>query len=47
MTSSRRLARRAALLLCVWICAALLSLGGCALNVKPSGQVVTDVSVGR
>ena len=48
MTSSRRLVRRAAaLLLCLWVCAALLPLGGCALKVKPSGQVVTDVSVGR
>ena len=37
----------AALLMCFLVCAALLPLGGCAVSVKPSGQVVTGVSVGR
>ena len=39
--------RRALLLPCVALCAALLALGGCGLSVKPKGQVVTGVSVGH
>ena len=42
-----RIRRLALLLPCVALCAALLALGGCGLSVKPKGQVVTGVSVGR
>lgn len=42
-----RQSRAAAFILCVLACAALLPLGGCGVNVKPSGQVVTGVSIGR
>ena len=44
---TRRWSRAAALILCVLVCTALLPLGGCGVKVKPSGQVVTGVRVGR
>lgn len=48
MTKGRRLLRPTVLLLLsVALCVALVSLGGCGLNVQPKGQVVTDVSVGH
>lgn len=48
VTKGRRLLRPTVLLLLsVALCAALVSLGGCGLNVQPKGQVVTDVSVGH
>ena len=48
VTKGRKLLCRIALLLpCVALCAALLAVGGCGLSVKPKGQVVTGVSVGR
>ena len=48
VTKSRKLLRRMVVLLpCVALCAALLAVGGCGLSVKPKGQVVTGVSVGR
>lgn len=43
----RRRSRAAALILSVLVCTALLPLGGCGVSVKPSGQVVTGVSIGR
>ena len=44
----KRLRSRAAtLLVCFLVCTVLLPLGGCAVSVKPSGQVVTGISVGR
>ena len=43
----RRWSRAAALILSVLVCTALLPLGGCGVSVKPSGQVVTGVSIGR
>ena len=39
--------RLAGLLLAGMACVALLSVSGCGMSVKPSGQVVTEVSVGR
>ena len=39
--------RVAVLMLGVLIFAALLATGGCGMSVKPRGQVVTDISVGR
>ncbi|WP_374282558.1 hypothetical protein [Desulfovibrio sp.] len=39
--------RAAALILGVMFCTALLPLGGCGMSVKPSGQVATEISVGR
>ena len=40
-------ARIAAVLVCFFVCALLLPLGGCGVTVKPSGQVVTGISLGR
>ena len=39
--------RIAALILGFVVCVALLPVGGCGMSVKPSGQVVTEISVGR
>ncbi|MTJ94084.1 MAG: hypothetical protein F8N36_14680 [Desulfovibrio sp.] len=45
---SGRLRNRAVpLLLVALACAVLLPVGGCGMSVKPSGQVVTEIGVGR
>ena len=40
-------ARARGLLVGLLVCAVLLPLGACGMSVKPSGQVVTEISVGR
>ena len=40
-------ARARGLLVGLFACTVLLSLGACGMSVKPSGQVVTEISVGR